>query len=158
MLLYFLCGNELDFPTLFHNCIDSPQIRSRAALAMPLLHFIFTPIELCSLRKALFHLDFRHYASSLFQLQSLPFYILSQQHSLPIYLVEGDDFMPISQTVTFLPPSTMSCFDISIVNDEVYEPTELFSIIISPVTPRVVVSQGTLTVVILDEDSKNRSM
>lgn len=62
--------------------------------------------------------------------------------------------MPLSQTVTFVPPSTRSCFNISIVNDEVFEPTDTFAITIQPRDPRVVVSQGTFTVTIIDENGK----
>ncbi len=64
----------------------------------------------------------------------------------------GDDYMPVTETLTILAGDTSVTFDVMIVGDDVEESTEEFSVSLSnPVGAEI--GDGTATVIIADDDA-----
>lgn len=74
--------------------------------------------------------------------------------SFPSCDAEDDDYVPLERTLVFMPSITETCFNISIVDDEVHELAENFTVHLTSPDPRIVVNVKYFTVTILDEDSE----
>ena len=67
--------------------------------------------------------------------------------------VAGDDYMPVSGSLTFAPGESVATFDVSIADDDVYEPEETFEATLSsPVHATLVTAAAAVT--ILDDDEE----
>ena len=62
--------------------------------------------------------------------------------------------MTVTMTVIFGPGETTADVNITIVNDNIMEGTEMFSATLTTADPNVMIGDGTATVTILDEDGK----
>ena len=75
-------------------------------------------------------------------------------HAIPS---AGDsDFLGDSVVLTFTPGMSRACFNVDIVDDDLYEEPEDFIARISTTDRQVSVSPMATTVTILDNDGKNR--
>ena len=80
-------------------------------------------------------------------------------HSLVYpYNLGGLDFIEVATTIVFTPGTTLSCFDITIIDDESLESIELFTISLeSAGDPGVNIGPLSFTtVMILDNDSMSQ--
>ena len=72
--------------------------------------------------------------------------------SLPI---ESFDFTMVPPYVVFGVSMNTSNLVIPLVNDDTTEPDEVFSVMLSPITPNVIIgNNGVINVTIIDDDSK----
>ena len=68
------------------------------------------------------------------------------------FFTDGSDFVPVSETLTFVPGQTTASVSVSIVDDSNIEDTEMFSATLTTTDPNVVIGADTATVTILDDD------
>ena len=76
-------------------------------------------------------------------------------HSL--YNTAGADYEPVSIVLTFAPGDRRQCVNVTIIDDDIVEPTEVFTCEATLLTPIAGVSigrGGTATVTITDEDGE----
>ena len=71
-----------------------------------------------------------------------------------IIYTEDSDYQPSEQTVVFRPPSVEECFSVAIINDNIHEGLETFSVSLSSPDGRITVSVPSIEVSIGDDDSK----
>lgn len=72
------------------------------------------------------------------------------------YFAENSDYTAATTNqLEFSDGSTEECFNISSVDDEVHEISEMFLIVLSSPDPRILFSSSLLEVEILDDDGKN---
>ena len=75
---------------------------------------------------------------------------LFYQFSLPL-LVAPDDYTPVnSQPVTFSSAPSQMCVSITIINDFMIEPNELFTVLLESTDPAVQLTLAFASVTILD--------
>ena len=69
------------------------------------------------------------------------------------FFTDGSDFVPVSETLTFVPGQTTASVSVSIVEDSNIEDTEMFSATLTTTDSNVVIGDDdTATVTILDND------
>ena len=77
-----------------------------------------------------------------------------------VFVGEGIDFATVSMNVTFLAGNTSQFFDVPLIDDDVLEPTEQFTVVIKaihligeqPVPPVVIGTNTEANGTILDDD------
>ena len=72
-----------------------------------------------------------------------------------VYLVsftDVSDFVPVTETLTFVPGQTTASVSVSIVGYSNIEDTEMFSATLTTTDSNVVIGADTATVTILDDD------
>ena len=75
---------------------------------------------------------------------------------LKLIFLAPEDYLPLEdEVVTFLPGSTEECADLSIIDDDMVEPTETFFVNVSSLDAGVIISFiSQTTVSILDNDQR----
>ena len=75
----------------------------------------------------------------------------------PLLIVQGRDYRITDNTMRFLRCATMQCMLIDIINDNLIEDTEMFTITVNPprqgFTDDITISPSVATITIEDEDS-----
>ena len=78
-------------------------------------------------------------------------------HPFPLPLVQGRDYRFTDRTMRFIACAKMQCMQIDIINDNLIEDTEMFTITVSPprqgLTNDITISPSVATITIEDEDS-----
>ena len=70
------------------------------------------------------------------------------------HATEWADFDPLSVELEFNPDTSEVCINIGIINDAVLEGIEYFIAVLTANDPRVIVSPGSATITIMDNDSE----
>ncbi len=84
---------------------------------------------------------------------SVDYATLSSSHGLP-----GEDYTPVSDTLTFAPGETRKTFTLSILDDSVYEPAGAGNVTLAlsnPTDPAVFGINGTILVVLVGPDNES---
>ena len=84
------------------------------------------------------------------------FYNSFHANFFEILILAPEDYLPLEdEVVTFLPGSTEECADLSIIDDDMVEPTETFLVLVSSLDAGVTItSPSQATVSILDNDQR----
>ena len=71
--------------------------------------------------------------------------------------VPSDDYLPVDKNVTFKAGTVTKCVDISIANDELSEPEEVFTVVLGAVSDFVDIRDNTAIVTIADDDGDKQT-
>ena len=68
------------------------------------------------------------------------------------------DYIPLSSSLTFNASSDMECVDVMIVDDTVVEGEESFTVSLTTSDPDVMVENGTVVVVIMEDPDDGKDL
>ena len=88
-------------------------------------------------------------------MDSYPLFLPSYIFSINYYPPGGVDFAPLSMNLTISAEGTVNhevCFQFTIIGDNQEEGNEGFSIILTPITPDIIVGESVVNVMIIEDN------